>query len=90
MSRCAFGNFEFDGERLTLSRQGAPVPIGVRALTLLGALLACMRHLAGRRGDLRLCNLSAPVQALFELMRMHRILNVQPTRDDAVRSYALA
>lgn len=40
MNRCAFGNFEFDGERLTLSRQGAPVPIGVRALALLGALLA--------------------------------------------------
>ena len=53
----------------------------------LGALLACLRHLNSKRGDFRLCNLTAPVQALFELMRMHRVLTIRPTREDAVRSY---
>jgi anti-sigma B factor antagonist len=54
----------------------------------LGALLACLRHLSARRGHLCLCNLTAPVQALFELMRMHRVITIQPTREDALRSCA--
>ncbi len=54
----------------------------------LGALLACLRHVHGRQGDFRLCNLTGSVQALFELMRMHRVLHILPTREEAVRSYA--
>lgn len=54
----------------------------------LGALLSCLRMLNGRHGDLRLCGLTNNVRALFELMRMQRVFNIQPTRDDAVHSYA--
>lgn len=54
----------------------------------LGALISCLRSLNARQGDFRLCQLSATVRALFEMMRMHRVFNVQPTRDDAVASYA--
>jgi anti-sigma B factor antagonist len=54
----------------------------------LGALLACLRQANLRRGDLRLCQLTPPVQALFDLMRMHRVLQIRGTRDEAVRSYA--
>lgn len=54
----------------------------------LGALISCLRQLNGRRGDFRLCCLSRTVQALFELMRMHRVFSIHATREDAVRSYA--
>ena len=54
----------------------------------LGALISCLRQLNGRRGDFRLCALSRTVQALFELMRMHRVFQIHATREDAVRSYA--
>ena len=54
----------------------------------LGALVSCLRQMNGRDGDLRLCNMSSTVRALFELMRMHRVFNIQSSIDDAVRSYA--
>jgi anti-sigma B factor antagonist len=54
----------------------------------LGALISCLRQLNSRQGDFRLCNLSTTVRALFELMRMHRVFNIQPTREEAVLSYA--
>lgn len=54
----------------------------------LGGLISCLRQLNGRNGDLRLCNMSTAVRALFELMRMHRVFNIQPSMDDAIRSYS--
>jgi anti-sigma B factor antagonist len=54
----------------------------------LGALISYLRQQTARQGDLRLCNLSGTVQALFELMRMQRVFKTHPSIDDAVRSYA--
>lgn len=53
----------------------------------LGALLSCLRQANGRNGDFRLCNMTPSVRALFEMMRMHRVFNIQTSRDQAVRSY---
>ncbi len=54
----------------------------------LGALIACLRKLNEQRGDLRLCELSRTVRALFELMRMHRVFGIYATREEAVKSFA--
>ena len=54
----------------------------------LGALLSCLRHVRGNQGDMKLCSMSKPVRALFELTRMHRVFNIIETRDEAVRSFA--
>lgn len=54
----------------------------------LGALISCLRQLSAKHGDLRLCNQSATVQALFELMRMQRVFNVHPSVDEAVNSFS--
>jgi anti-sigma B factor antagonist len=51
----------------------------------LGAILSCLRQLTAAGGDLKLCGLSKPVRALFELVRMHRIFDIYGTRDEAVR-----
>jgi anti-sigma B factor antagonist len=56
----------------------------------LGALISCLRQLNSRRGDFRLCEMSATVRALFELMRMHRVFNIHESRGDAVRSFVAA
>jgi anti-sigma B factor antagonist len=53
----------------------------------LGALISCLRQLNGRKGDLRLCELSRTVRALFELMRMHRVFQVHESRGEAVNSF---
>jgi anti-sigma B factor antagonist len=53
----------------------------------LGALLSCMRRLSGAGGDLKLCGLSRPVRATFEVSRMHRIFDIYPTKEDAIRAF---
>jgi len=51
----------------------------------LGAILSCLRQLNAAGGDLKLCGLSKPVRALFELVRMHKIFDIYGTRDEAAR-----
>jgi anti-sigma B factor antagonist len=50
----------------------------------LGALLSCLRAMVNKSGQLKLIGLAKPVQALFELVRMHRIFSIYATRDEAV------
>jgi anti-sigma B factor antagonist len=54
----------------------------------LGALIACLRETNARQGDLRLCQLSNSVNALFVLMRMHRVFNIHDSKDLAIASFA--
>ena len=54
--------------------------------TGLAAILSCLRHLNANEGDLKLCGLSRPVRTLFELARMHRLFEIFPDRDEAVRA----
>jgi anti-sigma B factor antagonist len=51
----------------------------------LGAMLSCLRQVNSAGGELKLCGLSKPVRALFELVRMHRIFDICDTKDDAIR-----
>ena len=53
----------------------------------LGAFLSCLRHVHARGGDLKLCGLSQPVRALFELVRMHRIFHIFDTQEAAIRAF---
>lgn len=54
----------------------------------IGTLIGCLRAAGERQGQLRLCNLNRPVQALFELMRMHRIFEVHGNLSAAQASLA--
>ena len=53
----------------------------------LGAILSCLRKLSAADGDLKLCGLSKPVRAIFEISRMHRIFDIFPTRAEAVQAF---
>jgi anti-anti-sigma factor len=53
----------------------------------LGAFLSCLRHVQAKGGDLKLCCLSPPVRAVFELVRMHRIFHIFDTREAAIRVF---
>ena len=50
----------------------------------LGALLSCLRTMNNKGGQLKLFAMAKPVQALFELVRMHRIFAIYNNRDEAV------
>jgi anti-sigma B factor antagonist len=56
----------------------------------LGAFISCLRKLNAKGGDLKLCGMSKPVRAVFELVRMHRIFDIVATREDAVRAFERA
>ena len=56
----------------------------------IGALLTCLRRLNGSGGDLKLCEISKPVRVLFELVRLHRIVEILNTKEEAVRAFECA
>jgi anti-sigma B factor antagonist len=50
----------------------------------LGALLSGLRTMNSKEGQLKLFGMEKPVQALFELVRMHRIFSIYNTREEAL------
>jgi anti-sigma B factor antagonist len=54
----------------------------------LGAMIACLRETNAQKGDLRLCQLNKSVNALFILMRMHRVFNIHEDKSLAIASFA--
>lgn len=58
-----------------------------------GAILACLKHVhtePGGPGELKVCTSAPAVRALFEMVRLNKIIEVHNTRDEAVRSYQVA
>jgi anti-sigma B factor antagonist len=53
----------------------------------LGAFISFLRKLNAKGGDLKLCGMSKPVRAVFELVRMHRVFEIFPTREEAIRAF---
>jgi anti-sigma B factor antagonist len=49
----------------------------------LGSLLSCLRTMNAKDGDLRLFGMRKPVQAMFELVRMHRLFAIYETEEEA-------
>jgi anti-sigma B factor antagonist len=54
----------------------------------LGAFLSCLRKLNAKGGDLKLFGMSKAVRAVFELVRMHRVFGIYPTKGEAVGAFA--
>jgi anti-sigma B factor antagonist len=52
-----------------------------------GAILSCLRTLNAEGGELKICSLTKPVRALFELVRMHKIFEIFETRELALESF---
>ncbi len=53
----------------------------------LGAILSCLRVLKERGGDLKLCRTTKPVSVLFDLVRLHHIISLYSTQEEAVRDF---
>ena len=52
----------------------------------LGAFLSGMRDVTSKGGDLHLCGVTPPVRTLFELVRLHRIMDIHESLEGAVAS----
>ena len=55
----------------------------------LGVFISCLRQVNARGGDVKLCDMSPQVRAVFELVRLHRIFDIYSTPEEAVRAFAL-
>jgi anti-sigma B factor antagonist len=53
----------------------------------LAAILTCLKQLSVQGGDLRICQITSPVRALFDLVKMGRIVEVYKTRAEALASF---
>jgi|SRR5579871_902301 len=53
----------------------------------LGAMLSCLRQLSAKSGDLKLFGMSKQVRSLFELVRMHKIIDIYGTKEEAVSAF---
>jgi anti-sigma B factor antagonist len=51
-----------------------------------GAILTCLRQVNSVGGKLSVCGVTRPVCALFELVRMNRILDVYDSREAAIKA----
>ena len=61
--------------------------LGIIDSSGLGAILSCLRKLETSRGVLKLCGLSKQIQSLFELVKMHRILDIYKTKEEAIQAF---
>lgn len=53
----------------------------------LGSILSVLRALGERGGSLKIAGVTRPVEQLFTLVRLPRIIDMYPTVHDAVRAY---
>jgi len=52
-----------------------------------GVILSCIKHLKTAGGDLKLFGVAKEVMTLFELIRMHRIIDIYLSKEDAIQSF---
>jgi len=52
-----------------------------------GTILSSLRQLNSAGGDLKMFGLQKSVRTLLELIRMHRIIEIFNTKDEAIRSF---
>ncbi len=53
----------------------------------LGAFLSCMRKVASSGGNFKLAELNSTVRSLFELVRMHRVIDIYNTKAEAIAAF---
>jgi anti-sigma B factor antagonist len=54
----------------------------------LGAILSCLRQLNAKGGDIKVFGLSKGVRALFELVRMHKVVEIHNTKEEALAAFS--
>jgi anti-sigma B factor antagonist len=52
-----------------------------------GAIISCLKHVSGSKGDLKLCQVLPSVRTTFELVRLHRICEIFDNREQAVSAF---
>lgn len=80
---------EFRAQSAPLIQQQSKVILDLTGVNFidsagLGSILSLMRGIGERGGDFRVCCVSKPIQVLFELVRLQKILDIHETRQQAL------
>lgn len=54
----------------------------------IGAILSCMKHLSVSGGELKLCSVTKQVRSIFEMVRLHWVVDMFNTKEEALRSFS--
>lgn len=54
----------------------------------LGVFLFCLKSLNQKGGDLKICNITKSVRVLFELVRLHQIIEVFNSQEEALQAFS--
>ena len=83
---------EFKAAMAPIIAENTKVVLGMNQINFVdssgcGALLSCLRQLSNAGGDLKVYGLRKRVRTLFELVRLHRIIDIFNTKEEAVSSF---
>lgn len=53
-----------------------------------GTILGMLHELTNRSGDIKLCNVQRRVRMILEMVRIHKILAIMNSQEDALRAFA--
>lgn len=53
----------------------------------IGAILSCLRKLHNQGGEMNMFGVREQVQQLFKLVRIDRIIDIHPTKKDAIQAF---
>jgi anti-sigma B factor antagonist len=86
---------DFKGDVEAVIEDGAKVVLDLSRVEFvdsagLGGIVWFLKQLAAQDGDLKVCSVCSSVRALFELIRMHRLVSIYNDRDEAQRAYQSA
>lgn len=77
---------------VALSESGGKVVFDMRKVQFvdsvgIGAIVSCLKELGVSGGDLKLCHVAKPVRSLFELVRLHKLMDILNTKEEALRAF---
>ena len=83
---------DFKSEMAKILKPGSKVVLDMGKIKFvdssgIGGLLSCVNNLSSSDSQMKLSNVTIQVRNLFELVRVHRFLNVFNTSEEAVRSF---
>ena len=85
---------DFKSEMAKILKPGSKVVLDMGKVKFvdssgIGGLLSCVNNLSSSDSQLKLSNVTIQVRNLFELVRVHRFLNVFNTSEEAVRFFLI-
>ena len=83
---------EFRAAMAPITKKDTRIVFDMQQVTFLdssgcGAILSCLRQLNSAKGDLKMFGLNPSVRTLFEMIRLHRIIDIFNTREEAVKAF---